>query len=1163
MPGQAHLWPNVEEIFFDDLNFLRKQVGTWDLVLFTGDLTQRGTNSEFDEVDKLLQKIWSRFNEWGFTPALLAIPGNHDLIRPEDQSDATLLTLLHNWDLPVVHNTFWNKADSPQRALISNIFQNYIKWWEHTPIMKPPILNSGCLPGDCSASFKVGDFKVGVVGLNTAYLHLADGNFKNKLHLDVRQLNAVCNGNGADWTKQHDLCLLLTHHPVTCLSAKALKHFSDEIHYPPERFACHLFGHMHEPDLSAMSQGGGNERRRQQGCSLFSLEPFDDKAEKRKHGYSLCELKLEDNEFRLRIWPRHASEIKGGGRTIDRDTSFDLDKYDGGTKPVTVKRLSHDHHVVVSEQAVTEKTPPLSSLPYDPRNPPFFVPYRQKGDQVIGREAALDKVRQQLTTGRRTAIGQTAVFQGLGGLGKTQLAVEYAYCYRDAYPNGVIWLTADQDLDAQLVDLAVRARWVAPASEHRFKLEVALHRLRSYSSCLIIFDNLEHLRSIKGYLPEPTVEPHILVTSRSEQPDFTYVPIDVLDPEQSLRMLIQEAGRQPDCEADWATAREIARTLGGLPLALELAGAYLSRRLVSWQRYLELLEHNLRQALPARLASLTGHEADLYSTLQISESVFVEEPHLRDILEILTWSGPAPMGLDLLATLVGAADHIELTNALGLGTALRILQQVPGTDSYVLHRLVREVRREQNPLANKPAWAADLCRRIGDWFTVLRQDFVQLPRFEAEIDHLREWHNNSLKLAPQQTSRLTWLQAYPPFHRGQPQEIKRLVELALVEYNQYGCNEPPLFAHLYNDLGYSLNYLGHPKEGLELSERALAIRRELFGEQHPDTAISLNNIAGYTNALGNPKRALELAEQALAIQRELFGERHLDTARSLSNVANYTNAMGNPKRALELAEQGLAILRELFGERHPDTAKSLGGIANYTNELGNPKRALELAEEALTILRELFGERHPDTARSLSGIANYTNALGNPKRALELSEWALTIQRELFGEWHRDTAISLNNMAGYTKTLGNPKRALELAEQALAIQCELFGQRHRDTARSLSNIANYTNDLGNPKRALDLAEQALAIRRELFGEWHPDTATSLYGMASYLLSLGKTHRAYDCAQKSFEIYEYVFGPQHPFTLRCTKLLSQINRPGFRRPSVKKTVDKRKKRKIRR
>ena len=872
MPGQGSLWPNVEEMFLNDLKSLRYRVGPWDLVVFTGDITQRGTKPEFDEVDKLLQKFWSRFKEWGFTPKLLAIPGNHDLIRPKDESDPTLLTLLHNWHLPEVQTPFWEKDDSPQRRLISSAFQSFTEWWEHTPIPKPAALNHGLLPGDCSATFEVDDFKLGIVGLNSAYLQLAGGNFEHRLHMDVRQLHGVCDGHAADWTKQHDACLLLTHHPVQWLSSDAEKHFADEIHYPPERFALHLFGHMHEGNLTSVAHGGGNVRRKLQGCSLFGLEHWGEQQGKRKHGYSLGEIKSEDGELRLRIWPRIAMPAPGGGRKLERDvSSFEIEESDGGTK----------HVVVAPGRAITPPPPPKPSEQYDPRNPPFYVPYRQKGDQVIGREEALNKVRQQLTAGRRTAIGQTAVFQGLGGLGKTQLAVEYAYRYRDDYPNGVIWLTADQDVDAQLVDLAVKARWVAPESEHRFKLEIARHRLRSYSGCLIVFDNLEQVAAIQSYLPEPPAEPHILATSRTEQPDFIYVPIDVLDPDQSLCLLVQEAGRKPDSEAGREAAREIARTLGGLPLALELAGAYLSRRPVGWQDYLALLQHNLRKALPPRLASLTGHEADLYSTLQISEKVFAEEPRLRDVLDVLTWSAPAPMGLDLLASLVGTEDRTELTGALGLGTALRILQQTPGTGSYGIHRLVREVRREEIPLAERATWAAELCGRIANWFGALREDFLQLPRFEAEIDHLREWHEHSLKFAPNQSSRLTWLQAYPAFHRRQPQEIKRHIELALDEYQQQGFADRPLLAHLYNDLAYSLDELGEPKRALELAEQGLAIRRDLFGERHPDTANSLHNIAAYLLSLGKAPQAHARAMEALEIKKQVLRTNHPNTLNTL------------------------------------------------------------------------------------------------------------------------------------------------------------------------------------------------------------------------------------------------------------------------------------------
>jgi len=197
-------------------------------------------------------------------------------------------------------------------------------------------------------------------------------------------------------------------------------------------------------------------------------------------------------------------------------------------------------------------------------------------------------------------------------------------------------------------------------------------------------------------------------------------------------MLTQEAGRQPDCEAEWLAAKEIVYSLGGIAPSLRACWRLLVTATGELAEYLNLLQHNLKQALPARFASWTRHEADLYSTLKISEIVIAEEPRLQDILDVLTWSGSAPMGRDLLAMLIDTKTHIELTNALGLGTALRILQHVPETNSYAIHRLVREVQREQNLLTNRHTWSVDLCQRIGDWFATQREDFMQLSRFEPK-----------------------------------------------------------------------------------------------------------------------------------------------------------------------------------------------------------------------------------------------------------------------------------------------------------------------------------------------------------------------------------------------------------------------------------------------
>ena len=1122
MDGQSHLWPNVEDIFLNDLDLLKNQVGTWDLVVFTGDLTQCGSKEEFEQLEKLLQKLWSHFEGWGFQPKLLAIPGNHDLVRPNNKSDLALISLLRNWSVEEVQKPFWDDVNSPQRQLVSTAFENFTTWWETTKIPKPTNIKTGILPGDWSASLEADGFSIGVLGLNSAFLHLDGGDFTEKLHLDVRQFHDACGGSGPDWIKQHDTCLLLTHHPVCWLSKDAKEHFDSEIHAPPKRFGLHLFGHMHEPTFRSIALGGGEQRRGLQGSSLFGLETWGENEVQRKHGYSLGELRLENEQLQLRIWPRRAIQKPDGSRKLERDTqAFHLEEGDGGTIPQIIARIENTATEKKEKNPSIPITAPTPAASYDPRNPVFHVPFRPKGNQVIGREEALQRVREQLTAGRRTAIGQTAVFQGLGGLGKTQLAVEYAYRYRNEYPSGVIWLTADQDLDAQLTELAVKARWVAPESDHSIKLQVARHRLRTISDCLIIFDNLEDPVTISNYLPEAPAEPHLLATSRTEQPDFNYLPIELLTPEQSIKLLVQEARREPEGQAEQDAASAIAQKLAGLPLAIELAGAYLARRPVSYAKYRDLLQSNLKKALPPRFSSLTNHEADLYSTLQISDEIFDEEPLLRPLLDLLTWSAPAPMGIELISALLSLDNPTDLTGALGLGVALRILQQSPDSERYAIHRLLQEVRREQLPLANRAQCVEEISFAMGDWFETLRKDFTHLPNFEAEIDHLQTWHDNALEFAPQQAARLTWLQAYPSSHRSQFGDTQKTIEQALEEYKRYHCDTPELLAHLYSAQAFVLGAFGDFNQALALAHQAFEIRRNLFNESHPDVAESLSNIASYTYDLGDPKQALNLAQQALEIQRDLFGE------------------------------------------QHPDFASTLGNIASYTADLGDPKQALNLAQYSLEIRRDLFGEQHPNIANSLNNIAHYTNTLGDPKQALTLTQQALQIRRDLFGEQHPDVANSLSNIAGYTDDLGDPKQALNLAQQALQIRRDLFGEQHPDFANSLSNIAYYTNELGDPKQALTLAQQALDIRRDLFGEQHPDFAISLHNIAGYLLGLGKTTPAFEHATKAHAIYKKIFGPQHSRTKGTAKLLAQIKRPGFRIPGQKnKAKSKRGKKKRR-
>jgi len=314
--GMRELWPRVERTLRDDLGFLIKQAGGLDLVCFTGDLTQQGRKDEFAQVGLFLARLWEHFDKLGQRPCLLAVPGNHDLVRPAEK-DPVLLTLTKLWADPMVGPEFWNDPQSPYRHLIEDAFANYREWWEGLQLPRLPAgPAAGMLPGDFAVSFAKNGLRIGILGLNTAFLQLKAGMEEGSLALNLRQFHAACGGNGPAWAQRHDACLLMTHHPASWLRPEARNDLEGEIHYPPESFALHLFGHMHEADLSALSSGGGGERRRLQGTALFSQEGWANTDQRpRTCGYTLGSLSFDNGGARLKLWPRKA--VRGPGRNWD------------------------------------------------------------------------------------------------------------------------------------------------------------------------------------------------------------------------------------------------------------------------------------------------------------------------------------------------------------------------------------------------------------------------------------------------------------------------------------------------------------------------------------------------------------------------------------------------------------------------------------------------------------------------------------------------------------------------------------------------------------------------------------------------------------------------------------------------------------------------------
>jgi hypothetical protein len=273
---------------------------------------------------------------------LLSVPGNHDLQRP-DARKPEVRTLARWGEEPDVIQEFWEESENPYRVIVDTAFSNYVAWSKRAKRPRPEVYSPGILPGDFAATIEKDGFKLGVAGLNSAYLQLADGDYKDRLDLDVRQLHLACGGDSPAWAREHHLCLLMTHHPPDWLRPKALRDLQGEI-TTPKRFAAHLFGHMHTGATRVLSNGGAAPMRTWQAASLFGLEHFGTAKEERSHGYSAVRLTIEERGALVRTWPRAAIRCPDGARRLIPDHyNYHLeDDHGTGPEALSVRTSSHE-----------------------------------------------------------------------------------------------------------------------------------------------------------------------------------------------------------------------------------------------------------------------------------------------------------------------------------------------------------------------------------------------------------------------------------------------------------------------------------------------------------------------------------------------------------------------------------------------------------------------------------------------------------------------------------------------------------------------------------------------------------------------------------------------------------------------------------------------------
>ncbi|MDQ2886317.1 MAG: tetratricopeptide repeat protein [Chloroflexota bacterium] len=522
----------------------------------------------------------------------------------------------------------------------------------------------------------------------------------------------------------------------------------------------------------------------------------------------------------------------------------------------------------------------------------WYLPFRQN-PFFTGREQVLSDLRAMLLASASAALVQPPAISGLGGIGKTQTAIEYAYRYGKEYA-AVLWVQASsrETLIADITRIAALLHLPErDAREQDLILQAFKRWLEANTRWLLIFDNADDLHIVSDILPAHN-SGHILFTTRATaMGDLAQrVSIDEMDREEGPLLLLRrakilstDAPLTNASKADLAAAQAIVEAVDGLPLALDQAGAYIEETQCSLADYLQLYQTHL---LEERAKRKDTHPEPIATTWALSfNKVQQANPAAADLMRLCAYLAPdaipeemflkAPKDIGTeLQSLVGNLHKLNL--AIKELLKYSLVRRDSAEHTIVVHRLVQAVLRGEMDEETKKQWA-ERAIRVLDWSFPDVQVVVEWSKCQQWLPHA-------------------------------------LANSSFIE--QWNLAFPEA-ARLLNQAGYYLDDRAQYQEAEPLFKQALTIRKEVLGLHHPDTASSLNNLAYLYQAQGRLAEAEPLYEQALAIRKEVLGEHHPDTAQSLNNLGYLYDSQGRLAEAEPLYKQALTIRKKVLAYAIP------------------------------------------------------------------------------------------------------------------------------------------------------------------------------------------------------------------------------------------------------
>ncbi|MFE5208996.1 FxSxx-COOH system tetratricopeptide repeat protein [Streptomyces sp. NPDC056600] len=789
----------------------------------------------------------------------------------------------------------------------------------------------------------------------------------------------------------------------------------------------------------------------------------------------------------------------------------------------------------------SQKVPPMETRvappPYSRSSQPKVlgnVP--PKNPNFIGREALLAAVEAQLRDEETTAV-LPHTLHGMGGVGKSQLAVEYVYRHSHEY-NVVWWIPSEREslVLGALVDLAVALKLDVPRQANVAVPAVreALRTGEPYGNWLLVFDNAEDIEAVRSYFPVGGPG-KIIVTSRNREWERVAHPltVDVFEREESIALL-QRRARGLSTE----DAGRLAEALGDLPLAVEQAGAWHAATGMPVSEYLTLLVERTPGILD--LAPTADYPVSVAAAWNISlDRLSQDHPAARQLLEICACMAPEPISISMLRT----SRNIEITPELDpvlrdpvlLARATRELSKLSlvkidhKSGTLQMHRLMQTVvggnlDDETRTLLRNAAHVLLANAKPGS-----PSSSDQWPAYQQLLPHILA--SGAVHSPDRWVRELVNETVLYLYYWGAHDTGATMAGDAYTAWTAQSGEDDPQVLRAGKLLAFMLRQVGRHPEAHEINQSILDLsRRAAVSEE--DLIDSMTQMAGSLRYMGDFRAALALDEEADNRARDLFGPEEPATLEAAHSLGVSLRSCGEFVRARDLDTETARLWDSVYGPTNSLTLNTLNGLAIDIREAGDYPAARVMQEETYRLLSSVFGQDNAATIRAARNLAVCLRKDGSLQEAAQLSEDTLERFTLRYGPDLPDTLAAAANAAVDRRLLGDFGASRELGEQTLARFRSTLGPLHAYTLVTMTNHAATQRALGDLEAAEILDSEAAKGFTETLGGSHLFTLTACMGLANSHYAQLDFRKAREIDARTLDLLVEASGPQHPVTLSC-------------------------------